>query len=113
MIFVELLEQLSIEQQVVVSSTLVSDSSWLDPCFFFFFFLDRSLPTDAKETEKVRRTLAHFWISEDKMLSRHSFGGPYLLCLHLSKATKLLAELYEGICGGNSGGRTLSPRAIT
>ena len=47
-----------------------------------------------KEAEKVRRTLVHFWLFEDKKLYRHSFGGPYLLCLHLSKIAELLAELH-------------------
>ena len=111
MIFVELLKQLSIEQRVVVVSALVSESSWLDPYVAFLF--DGSLPTDAKVAEKVQRTSAHFWSSKDKKLYRCSFGGPILLCLHSSKAAKLLAKLHEGISRGHLGGRLLSHRAMT
>ena len=51
MIFVDLLKQSSIEQRAVVLSTLVFESSWLDP--YVAFLSDGSLPTDAKEAEKV------------------------------------------------------------
>ena len=56
---------------------------------------------------------ARFWLSKDKKLYRRSFGGPYLLCLHPNKVIELLAELHEGIYGGNLGGRSLTHRAIT
>lgn len=61
----------------------------------------------------MRRTLARFWLSEVKRLYQCSFKGPYLLCLHQSKTTELLAEHHEGICGGYRGGRSLAYRAIT
>lgn len=111
MIFVELLEQPSIEQQAVVAVASISESSWLDP--YVDFLSDGSLPTNAKEAKKVWRMSGRFWLSKDKKLYRHSFGGPYLLCLHPSKTTKFLAELYEGIYGGHSGTRSLVHRAIT
>ena len=66
MIFVDLLKQSSIEQRAVVLSTLVFESSWLDP--YVAFLSDGSLPTDAKEAEKVRKMSAHFWLSKDKKL---------------------------------------------
>ena len=83
----------------------------MDPYISFLF--DGSLLTDSKESEKVRRTSACFYLFEDKKLYQRSFGGPYLLCLHPNKVTKLLVELHEGICGGHSGGRSLSHRAMT
>ena len=83
----------------------------LDP--YITFLSDGSLPTNAKEVEKVRRMSPHYWLSKDQKLYQHSYGGPYLLCLHSSKVVKLLAELHEGICGGHLGGRSLSHRAIT
>ena len=111
MIFVELLKQPSIEQRAVIASALVSKSSWLD--HYVAFLSDGSLPTDAKEAEKVQRTSAHFWSSKDKKLYRCSFGGPILLCLHSSKATKLIVKLHEGISRGHLGGRSLSHQAMT
>ena len=78
----------------------------MDP--YILFLSDGSLPTDLTELEKVRRTSAHFWLSKDKKLYRHSFRGPYLLCLHPNRVTELLAKLHEGIYGGHSGGRSLS-----
>ena len=111
MISIELLEQPSIKHHAIVASTTVVEPSWMDPYISFLF--DGSLPIDSKELEKVRRTSAHFYFFEEKKLYRRSFGGPYLLCLHPNKVTKLLVELYEGICGGHSEGRSLSHQAIT
>ena len=44
---------------------------------------------------------------------KHSYSGPYLLCIHPEASKLLLEELYEGICGSHIGGRSLSHRAIT
>ena len=85
--------------------------SKLDPYVVFLF--DGSLPMNGKEAEKMQRTSAHFWLSEDKKLYRCSFRGPYLLCLHLSKTVELLAELHKGICEGHSRERSLAHRAMT
>ena len=111
MIIVELLEQQSTEQQTVVVITSELGSSWLD--LYIAFLSDGSLPTNDKKAKKVRRTSAQFLLSNDKKLYRHSFGGPYLLCLHYSKAAKLLVELHEGICGRHSEGKSLAHQAMT
>ena len=58
MIFVELLEQLSIKRWTVVGVALAETSSWLDPYVAFLF--DGSLLTNGKEAEKVRRTSSCF-----------------------------------------------------
>ena len=75
------------------------------------FLFDGSLPIDVKEAEKVWRTSAHFWLSEDKKLYQRWFGGPYL-CLHSSKTVELLSKLHGGICEGHSEGRSLAHRAM-
>ena len=111
MISIELLEQPSIKHHAIVASTTVLEPSWMDP--YISFLSDGSLPTDSKELEKVRRTSAHFYLFEDKKLYRRSFGGPYLLCLHPNKVNELLVKLYERMCGGHSGGMSLSHRAMT
>ena len=111
MIFVELLERPSIEHRPIVALALMPESSWLDP--YISFLSDGSLPANGKEAEKVQRTSAHFWLSVDTKLYRWSFGGPYLLCLHPNNVVELLSKLHEGICGGHSGGRSLSHRDVT
>ena len=73
MIFIESLEQLSIERQTVMDVALVEESSWLDP--YIVFLSNRSLSTDGKEAKKVQRMLTRFWLSEDKKLYRHSFAA--------------------------------------
>lgn len=77
MIFIELLEQRSIEHCPIVASASLFEPSWMDP--YVSFMTDGYLLTDAKEVEKVRRTLACLWLSEDKKLYWQSFEGPYLL----------------------------------
>ena len=46
---------------------------------------------------------ARYWLSTDRKLYQRSFGGPYLLCLHLEKVGELLAELHDGVCGNHVG----------
>ena len=83
----------------------------MDP---ILLFLEKDiLPEENSEAEKVRRKAPRFWLSEDKNLHKRSFSGPYLLCVHPEASESLLEELHEGICGSNTGGRSLSHRAIT
>ena len=71
-------------------------------------FLEKDiLPEEKSEAEKVRRKAPRFWLSEDKKLYKHSFSGPYLLCVHPEASESLMEELYEGICGSHTGGRSL------
>ena len=62
MIFVELLEQLSIERQMILGGgggrgvTSTEKPSWLDPYIAFLF--DGSWLTNGKETKNVQRTSA-------------------------------------------------------
>ena len=77
-------------------------------------YLERDiLPEEKSEAEKVRRKAPRFWLSEDIKLYKHSFSGPYLLCVHPEASELLLEELHEGVCGSHTGGRSLSHRAIT
>lgn len=91
-----------------MAATSAVEPSWLDPHIAFLSY--RSLSTDVKEVENVQRTSAHF--SEDKKLYQHSFGSPYLLCIHSSKTVELLAKLHEGIGEGHSRGRSLAHQAM-
>ena len=85
--------------------------SWMDS---ISLFLERDvLPEEKSETDKVRRKDPRFWLSEDRKLYKHSFSGPYLLCVHPEASESLLEELHKGVCGSHTGGRSLSHRALT
>ena len=77
-------------------------------------FLEKDiLPEEKSEIEKVRKKAPRFWLSEDRKLYKHSFSGPYLLCVHPEASESLLKELHERVYGSHTGGRSLSHRAIT
>ena len=85
--------------------------SWMDAVSLF---LEKDvLPEEKSEADKVRRKAPRFWLSEDGKLYKRSFSGPYLLCVHPDASELLLEELYEGVCGSHTGGRSLSHRALT
>ena len=85
--------------------------SWMDP--LVLFLRNDTLPEDKNEADKIRRKASRFWLSKDSKLYRCSFSGPYLLCVHPETIELILKELHKGICGGHTGGRSLSHRAIT
>jgi len=74
---------------------------------------DDILPKKKGEADKMQRKAHRFWLSEDQKLYKHSFFGPYLLCIYPKAVEPLLEELYEGIYGSYTGGRSLSHRALT
>lgn len=77
------------------------------------FISNGTLLSEQKEAEKVRRKLARFWLSIEKRLYRRSFGGPYLLYVHMEAVIGLFVELHEGVCGNHIGGWSLVHRAMT
>ena len=85
--------------------------SWMDP--IIGFLKDNILLEEKSEAEQIRRKAPQFWLFEDHKLYKHSYSGPYLLCVHLEATDLLLEELHEWICGSHIGGRSLSHRAIT
>ena len=85
--------------------------SWMDP--IVLFLKEDISPEEKSEAEKVRREAPQFWLSEDHKLSKCSFSGPYLLCIHLEASELLLEELHAGICESHTRGRSLSHRALT
>ena len=85
--------------------------SWMDS---ISLFLEKDiLPEEKSETEKVRRKVPRFWLSEDRKLYKHYFSDLHLLCVHPETSESLLEELYEGVCRSHIGGRSLSHRALT
>ena len=79
--------------------------SWMDP--IVKFLNNDILPEEKSEAEKIRRNAHWFWLSEDQKLYKHSYSGPYLLCIHPEASELLLEELHEGICGSHTRGRSL------
>ena len=55
--------------------------SWMDP--IVRFLKDDILPEEKSKAGKIRRNAPRFWLSEDRKLYKHSYSGPYLLCIHL------------------------------
>ena len=85
--------------------------SWMDP--IVSFLKDDVLLEEKTEAEKIRRKAPRFWLSGDHKLYKHSYSGPYLLCVHPEASNMLLGELHEGICGSHIGGRSLAHKALT
>ena len=84
--------------------------SWMDP---IIQFLNKDvLSEDKSDAEKIRQKAPRFWLSEDQKLYKRSFSGPYLLCIHPEASELILEELYKGICGSHTGGRSLAYRAV-
>ena len=66
--------------------------NWMNP---IIQFLSKDvLPYDKLEAEKIRRKAPRFWLSEDQILYKRSFSGPYLLCIHPEASELLLEELH-------------------
>ena len=85
--------------------------SWIYP--LVLFLKEGVLPHEKGVAKKIRRKAHRFWLSEEQKLYKCFFFGPYLLCVHLGTMEPLLEELYEGIYGSHTGGRSLSHRALT
>ena len=84
--------------------------SWMDS--IMQFLKEDTLHEERVEADKVRRKSTRYWLSENQKLYKHSFSGPYLLCVHPKLTESLLEELHEGICGSHTGGRSLTHKAI-
>ena len=84
--------------------------SWMD--YIVLFLKENILPKEKSKADEVRRKAPRFWLSEDQNLYKHSFFGPYLLCIHPKASELLLKELHERICGSYIEGRSLSHRGL-
>ena len=85
--------------------------SWMDS--IVQFLREDILPGEKVEADKIRKKATSYWLLEDYKLYKHSFSGPYLLCVHPDLIESLLEELHERICGSHTGGRSLTHKAIT
>ena len=77
-------------------------------------FLKEDILLESKsEADKVRRKAFRFWLSKYQKLYKRSFSRLYLLCIHPEVVELLLEELYEGIYGSHTGGKSLPHRTLT
>ena len=83
----------------------------MDP--IVLFLKEDIMPKEKSKADKMRRKAPRFWLSEGQKLYKRSFSGPYLLCVHPEISELLFEELYKGICGSHTGGRSLSHKALT
>ena len=97
--------------RVDMTAITTTGSCWMD--LIIEFLAEDRVPDDESKANKVRRLASQYWLSADRKLYRMSFGGPYLLCLHPGKVNELLPKLYEGMCGGHVGGRSLAHWVMT
>ena len=77
------------------------------------FLKEDIFPEEKIKADKIRRKAISYWLSKDHKLYKHSFLGPYLLCVHPELIESLLEELHEGIYRSHTKGRSLAHRAIT
>lgn len=71
----------------------------------------QKLPNDPAEARRVRYHSAQYLIINEALYKR-GFSLPYLRCLTPKKGNYVLQEIHEGICGNNSGTRSLAHKAI-
>ena len=77
------------------------------------FLKEGKLPDDRKEAHKIRLKSTRFSLTVEGPLYSRSFTGPLLRFIHPLQVEDFLYEIYEGIYGRYTGGRSLAHRAIT
>ena len=110
-ICIETLDQPSFQNQEVPVCSISCQPSWMDP--ILSYLKDNKLPEDKKEAKIIKCKASRYWVSNEGLLYKRSFIGPYLLCVHPEKVRDFLFEIHEGICGSHTGGRSLAHRAIS
>ena len=97
------LTERSIELNEVV--WLDRSPTWMEP--IRAYLADGTLPTDAREGEKIKRRSNWFLLYEG-ILYKRSFARPLLRCVTPTEGKKILEEIHEGICSSHVGGRALA-----
>uniref|UniRef100_A0A2N9GLJ3 Uncharacterized protein n=1 Tax=Fagus sylvatica TaxID=28930 RepID=A0A2N9GLJ3_FAGSY len=79
---IETLDQPSFQDQEVSVYSVSSQPSWMDP--ILSYLKDNKLPEDKKEAKMIKRKAPRYWVSQEGLLYRRLFTGPYLLCAEVS-----------------------------
>ena len=108
---IETLDHSSFQNQEIFVCSISSQPSWMDP--ILSYLKDNKFPKDKKEAKMIKRKAPRYWVSNEGLLYKRSFIGPYLLCVHSEKVRDFLFEIHEGIYGSHTGGRSLAHRALS
>ena len=87
----------------------MSEPSWMDS--IWDYLVDGTLPSDPKETSKLRARSARFTVHWGTLYKR-GFSTPILKCVGKKDANYILREVHEGICGNHIGARTLAWKTL-
>ena len=90
-------------------SPMMSKLSWMDP--IWDYLVDGTLPSDPKETSKLRARSARFTVHWGTLYKR-GFSMHILKCVGKANANYILREVHEGICGNHIGARTLAGKTL-
>jgi len=107
----DLCKPTEVERNVVHIHQIRVGPSWMDA--IVLFLKKDILPKGKFEADKAQKKAHRFWLFENQKLYKHSFSGPYLLCIHPKAVELLLEELHEEICGSHIGGTSLSHKVLT
>ncbi|KAI5324207.1 hypothetical protein L3X38_033280 [Prunus dulcis] len=89
--------------------TIDHSPTWMDP--ILQVLQHQKLPNDPAEERRVRYHLARYLIINEALYKR-GFSLPYLRRLTPEEGNYVLQEIHVGICGNNSGTRSLAHKAI-
>ena len=114
-VYDRIVEIISVTEQYVMNGEQVCNInndplSWMDP--IVIYLLHGDLPENKNEARNL-------WIRATQYaligyhLYRKPFTGPYLRCLNLEDARRLLEEIHEGVCSNYLEGRSLAHKALT
>ena len=76
------------------------------------YLMTGALPRNRAEVVKVKARAAQYSILNEE-LYRRSFSGPYLRCLSINEAERVMEQVHRGLCGMHIEGRTLCHRIVT
>ena len=86
-----------------------SESNWSTP---IVSYLKDGTLLDGKEAARKLKVQATRFVLIKDILYKRGFSRPYLRCLGLDEADYVMREVHEGICGNNSGSRSLVHKLI-
>ncbi|GAV83418.1 RVT_3 domain-containing protein [Cephalotus follicularis] len=108
-VLVDYLERPTISQPEVMDIDDPQEPNWMTP--FVIWLRDGILPENPADARKLVYRANRFQF-RDGILYKRSFSFPWLRCLNPSEADYALRKVHEGVCGNQTGGRTLSHKLL-